>query len=300
MKIVIAGGTGFIGRHLVDYFTSKDDEITILTRNPHQYHEEPNVNYVKWLSAGSQPELEIGNADVFINLAGESLNSGRWNTERKSRILQSRITTTREFIRIMGALNHKPHTYINASAIGFYGTSTTEMFTENTVNSGYDFLAEVCNIWEQEADEAKQLGIRTIKARLGLILARKAGALPKMTLPYQMFAGGKLGHGEQWISWIHIDDVVKMMDWIINNNIEDVVNITAPNPKRNKEFGTTLAKTLKRPNWLPAPAFLIKTVLGEMSLLLLEGQYVYPKVAIDSGYTFKHPDLDDALNNLYY
>ncbi|WP_017187137.1 TIGR01777 family oxidoreductase [Alkalibacillus haloalkaliphilus] len=300
MKIVIAGGTGFVGQHLVDYFTSKDDQVIILTRNPRNNSSEDNVTYVEWLNGDSQPELQVNSADVFINLAGESLNGGRWNDERKKRILESRITTTRELIRIMNAMTNPPHTFINASAIGFYGISDTEIFTEQTVNPGSDFLAEVCNIWEQEANEANKLDIRTVKARFGLILDQHNGALPKIALPYKLFAGGRLGSGEQWVSWVHIYDVVKIIDWIINNKqVSGSVNITAPDPKRNKDFGKELSNTIKRPHWLPAPSFAIKTLLGEMSLLLLCGQYVYPKALEDSGYPFQFATLQTALRDLY-
>ncbi|WP_411954917.1 TIGR01777 family oxidoreductase [Alkalibacillus sp. S2W] len=300
MKIVIAGGTGFVGQHLVDHFSSKDDEIIILTRNPNKYQSDHNIHYIEWLTPNGQPELEIGYADVFINLAGESLNSGRWTEERKERILESRMTTTRELIRIMGAMQQPPHTFVNASAVGYYGTSETDIFTEQTQQPGNDFLAEVCDMWEKEADEAKSLDIRVIKTRFGLILDGHDGALPKMALPYQLFAGGPLGSGEQWMSWIHIYDVVKGYDWVIeHSDIKGPVNFTAPNPKRNKEFGKVLGQALKRPHWIPAPSFAIRTALGDMSTLLLEGQYVYPKVLLESGYTFHFPTLKEALEEIY-
>ncbi|WP_027964178.1 TIGR01777 family oxidoreductase [Halalkalibacillus halophilus] len=301
MRILIAGGTGFVGRRLVDHFTAKDDEIYILTRNPDKYDDnEPNVKYIEWLTPNSQPELELEAMDVCINLAGESLASGRWTEERKKSILESRISTTREFIRIMGALRAQPRVYINASAVGFYGNSETNIYTEDTIIPGDDFLAEVCNVWENEVDEAKQLGIRTIKTRFGLILDGEEGALPNMALPYKLFGGGRLGNGEQWMSWIHIDDVINAMEFIIHkHDVEDVVNFTAPYPRQNKEFGKELADALNRPHWIPAPSFAIRTILGDMADLLLQGQYVYPKKLEEHGYEFIFPDLRSALQDIY-
>ncbi len=296
----MAGGTGFVGRHLIDHFTAKDDEIFVLTRNPDRYQDEPNVKYIQWLSKDSHPEIELHNIDAVINLAGESLNVGRWNEERKKQILDSRITTTREVIRIMGALGETPRVYINASAIGYYGTSHEEIFTEDTVNPGEDFLAEVCSVWETEVDEAKQLGVRTVKARFGVILDASYGALPKIALPYKLMVGGKLGSGQQWLSWVHILDVVRMIDFIIEqSSIKGPVNLTTPNPKRNKDFGKTLGQVLNKPHWLPAPALAIRSVLGEMSDLILKGQYVYPKKLETSGYEFQFPELQSALEDLY-
>ncbi|PKR76952.1 TIGR01777 family protein [Halalkalibacillus sediminis] len=299
MKIAISGGTGFVGGKLVKHFKQQGDEIYILTRNPNKHENTEQVKYVEWLTPQSHPEMVVDHVDVGINLAGESLN-GRWTEERKKRILDSRINATREFVRIMGSLEKKPSVFINASAVGYYGNSQEISFTEKTIIPGNDFLAEVCSLWEKEADEARELGIRTVKTRFGLILDGNYGALPKIALPYKMMAGGPLGNGEQWMSWVHIDDVVHMIDYAIRNeDIEGPVNITAPNPKRNKDFGDTLSDVLNRPHWIPAPSLAIKGVLGEMSDLLLKGQYVYPKKLEDHGYGFQYPSLRSALQNIY-
>ena len=298
---MIAGGTGFVGSRLIDHFRNPEHMIYVLTRQPERYQDEPYVKYVEWLTPDSQPEIQVQEADVCINLAGESLSSGRWTEDRKHSILESRITTTREFIRIMGAFKNKPEVYMNASAVGYYGTSFEKMFTESTVMPGRDFLAEVCDVWEAEAREAEELGIRSVQMRFGLILDRNKGVLPMLTLPYQLLFGGKMGTGEQWMSWIHIDDVLLAMEFIIQNKeIEGPVNFTAPHPKRNKDFGRILSDTIRRPHWLPVPATPVRTVLGDMSDLILKGQYVLPRKLEENGYTFKYERLNDALKNIYH
>ncbi|TSJ66947.1 TIGR01777 family protein [Allobacillus sp. SKP2-8] len=300
MRIMIAGGTGFVGRRLIDHFRNPENMIYVLTRQPEKHKDEPYVKYIEWLTPDSQPEIPIQHVDVCINLAGESLNSGRWTEERKRSILESRMTTTREFIRVMDALKEKPEVYINASAIGYYGTSTEKIFTENTMVAGRDFLAEVCDVWEAEAQAAETIGVRTVLARFGLILDRNNGVLPLFALPYQMMIGGKIGSGEQWMSWIHIQDVVCAIDWIIHQEeLSGPVNFTAPKPKRNKDFGKKLAETLNRPTWLSIPSSPVRVALGDMSDLILKGQYVLPRKLQDSGYSFKYRSLDRALDNIY-
>ncbi|WP_175615016.1 TIGR01777 family oxidoreductase [Piscibacillus halophilus] len=300
MRILIAGGTGFIGNRLTDYFQKQGHEIFILTRNPHKLEYKERVSYIEWLNPHSQPETELDEIDVCINLAGTSLNSGRWTKQKKQQILESRMISTREFIRIMNALPNQPDVFINASAIGYYGTSKDTVFTEDTIVSGHDFLAEVCSVWEQEAQEAESIGVRTVITRFGIILDQKEGALPKIALPYKLMFGGPLGNGEQWMSWIHIDDVIGSIEHIIHYpNIEGPVNITAPTPQRNKEFGKTLSNVLRKPHWLPAPSFALRTILGDMSILVLKGQYVYPQKLETSGYQFYYPTLQEALEKIY-
>lgn len=199
----------------------------------------------------------------------------------------------------MQGLHTKPHTFINASAIGYYGTSEIESFTEQHETPGNDFLANTVYSWEQEASKARSLGIRTIYARFGVVLGANEGALPKMLLPYQFYIGGTIGSGKQWLSWIHIDDVVRMMDFIIHKKeIDGPLNMTAPTPIRMKEFGETIATIMKKPHWLPVPSFIIQTLLGEMSILVLEGQRVLPIKAIEHGYQYTFPEIDHALQNI--
>lgn len=301
MKAVISGGTGFVGSALTEELLNNGYEVSILTRNPDKHESRKNVSYIKWLSEGSRPEEELNEVDIFINLAGESINSGRWTEERKKRILKSRIDATREMVRILENLEDKPSVFINASAIGFYEASDSKTHTEQSLDTSSNFLAETVKKWESEASKAKDLGVRTAYTRFGIILGKDEGALPKMALPYKLFAGGTVGSGKQWMSWIHIQDIAKAIRFVIENkSIEGPVNLTAPTPVTMKELGKTLGDVLNRPHWIPAPGFAIKAALGEMSTLILEGQKVIPEVLNENGYTFQYPQLKGALQEIYH
>ncbi|WP_246943058.1 TIGR01777 family oxidoreductase [Bacillus pinisoli] len=298
MKIAITGGTGFVGKALTKSFLQGGHNVYILSRSQHSSSKD-GIQYVKWLTEDSQPENELNDIDVFINLAGESLNSGRWTAERKQRIVSSRISATREVIRILQNMNKKPSVLINASAIGYYGTSLEKEFTESNKIPGQDFLAQTVASWEQEAQAAEELGVRTVYTRFGIILDQQEGALPKMVLPYKLFAGGTVGSGAQWMSWVHIDDVVGMIQYAIKNeNIKGPFNVVSSNPVTMKKFGQHIGHVMKRPHFLPAPSFALKLLLGEMSVLVLEGQKVVPQKAEDSGYQFHYKYLDEALTNI--
>lgn len=297
MKIAITGGTGFVGKHLTERLIEQKHDVYILTRSPGKYKNSDAVKYVGWLTEGMQPEKALPHLDAIINLAGESL-FGRWTEEKKKTIINSRIDSTDNVIRLIKRMDTLPEVLINASAIGFYGTSTNEIFTENTTEAGKDFLAHVTKEWESHAEQASTLGVRTVYVRFGMILG-KDGTLPLMALPFKLMAGGKVGSGEQWMSWIHINDVVGIIiSSLENKHAKGALNATAPKPKRNKEFSRTLAKALHRPNLLTAPSFAVKSVLGDMSLLVLQGQYVKPQYALDLGYEFEYPELKGALENL--
>ncbi|MBY7104772.1 TIGR01777 family oxidoreductase [Bacillus sp. 6YEL31] len=296
MKIAISGGTGLIGKYLSTFFIQKGYTVYILTRKNKIETSNPNLQYVQWTP--DLPTFPLSSIDIVINLAGESINS-RWTKKQKEAILNSRIQATRGLIKQLQTLSTKPHTFINASAIGYYGTSETESFTEQQETPGNDFLAETVFLWEQEACKARSLEIRTIYARFGVILGADGGALPKMLLPYQFYIGGTIGSGNQWLSWIHIDDVVRMIDFIIHKEeINGPLNITAPLPIRMKEFGETMATIMRKPHWLPVPSFMLHALLGEMSILVLEGQHVLPSKAIEHGYQYTFPTIDHALQNI--
>jgi uncharacterized protein (TIGR01777 family) len=298
MKIAITGGTGFVGTALTDTFLKKGYEVYILSRHQQTSNKE-GLHYVQWLSEGSHPEKRLENMDVFINLAGESLNSGRWTESRKESIYTSRIHSTREVIRILREVKHKPSVLINASAIGYYGISREKLFTEASTEHGRDFLAETVWCWEEEAKHAEELGIRTVLARFGVILDKNEGALPKIVLPYKLLAGGTVGSGEQWLSWVHIADVVGMIQFAIDHpTIEGPINVVSPTPIKMRDFGKTIAKVLRRPHWIPAPSLALKVLLGEMSILVLEGQKALPEKAEKNGYPFTHSFLDEALTNI--
>ncbi|WNS76629.1 TIGR01777 family oxidoreductase [Bacillus sp. DTU_2020_1000418_1_SI_GHA_SEK_038] len=300
MKIALTGGTGFVGGALAKELVKNGHEVYILTRNVGQRYASENITYVSWLNEGDRPEEMLEGIDALINLAGESINSGRWTEARKKRILESRISATKEVLRILKQLMKKPALLINASAIGYYGTSLTNTFKEDSSEKGSDFLSATVQQWETEALKAQELGIRTVCCRFGIILDGTDGALPRMALPYKLFAGGTVGSGEQWVSWIHLNDVVNGIIFCINStNIEGPVNFTAPNPLRMKEFGQLLGKAMQRPHWIPAPGFALKALLGEMSGLVLEGQNVLPAKLISNGYPFLFKHLHEALADIY-
>jgi uncharacterized protein len=260
-----------------------------------------DIRSVHWLSGNSSPIQELQDTDIFINLAGESINSGRWTEKRKAKIVNSRLESVHELLDIINKLDTKPKALINASAIGIYGTSFETIFTEKDNHGfGNDFLSKTVKQWEKEADKASQLGIRTVFCRFGIILDKQEGALPKIAFPYKSFIGGPIGNGRQWMSWIHIEDVVKGISFIIENEqIQGPINFTSPNPVTMTEFGKTLASVLHRPHWLPVPSSALRLLLGEMSTLVIDGQKVLPNKLLENGYQFTYSDLNLALENIF-
>lgn len=299
MKIAIAGGSGFVGKALTKELISHHHEVIILTRGSNRYDPINQIQYVQWLTKDSHPEDFLQESDVIINLAGESLNSGRWTEQRKERIVSSRLQAVDALLALINKLDQKPKTFINASAVGYYGTSQTATFTEQST-AGDDFLARTVKEWEHRALTSEQLGIRTVLCRFGIILDKQQGALAKMLLPYRAFIGGTIGSGRQWLSWIHIKDVVKALEFAIETNeVKGPVNFTAPAPVQMKEFGQMLATVLHRPHWLPVPSFALQMLLGEMSILVLEGQKVLPTQLLDNGFSFDFPELSTALTDIF-
>lgn len=298
MNIAITGGTGFVGSALTESFVNDGHSVYILTRNPDNKPVKKGVTYVKWLKDGAEPAKELPNIHAIVNLAGESINSGRWTEERKQRILDSRISSTREIISIIQQLDKKPRVLVNASAIGYYGSSLDQSFTENNTEAGNDFLADVSKKWEDEAMNAQNHGVRTVLTRFGIVLGEE-GALPLMVLPYKLFIGGKLGDGRQWYSWVHIQDVIGMIRFAVDHeSVQGPLNVTAPEPKRMNDFGKTVAEVLNRPHWIPVPEAPMQAALGEKSGIVLKGQCVLPQKAKELGYPFRYIKLKDALENL--
>lgn len=293
LKILLTGGTGFIGTQLMKHLHKERYHTYVLTRTPYQYHNHSLATYLSYDDAHEQ----LNKVDVIINLAGESL-FGYWTKDKQEKIIRSRIETTEWVITFIKQLDEAPKLLINGSAIGYYGTSDDDMFTENTTDAGNDFLAKVVKEWEQTAQQAETFGIRTVFTRFGIVLG-KEGALPLMALPVKFGLGGNIGNGQQWLSWIHVEDAARLMMHIINDeSIRGPINVTAPNPVRHKDFMRTLADVLKRPYWLHTPAFLFRAATGKMSFLILEGQYVLPKKAMEHQFKFIYPHLEDALNHL--
>lgn len=295
MNVLISGGTGFIGKKLSEKLLEEGHSVYIITRKPNKYENSAKKIYVDYhVSPKTLPKI-----DAVINLAGESL-FGRWTKNKKASILQSRIETTRQMIALMERLPIKPEVFLSASAVGIYGTSENVTFTENSDNYGDDFLASVTAMWEEEANKAKKMGIRTVNARFGIVLDNKEGAMPLIALPVKLFVGGKIGSGNQWMPWIHVDDCIRLLMFALDIRIIDgPLNLTAPFPKRNRDFTAILSKTLRRPKMFTIPKNVIKFLLGEMSLLVTEGQFVYPEKALKNGFTFQFPHLEEALKNIF-
>ncbi|MBV7506424.1 TIGR01777 family oxidoreductase [Bacillus sp. sid0103] len=301
MKITIAGGTGFVGKALMSQLVKNNHEVIILTRGLKDKNTTDRIQYVQWLTEHTSTWHELEGTDIFINLAGESINGGRWTEQRKEKIVTSRLESVNALINIISKLKTKPKALINASAIGIYGTSLEKVFTEKENHGfGNDFLSKTVQQWEDEASKAPHLGIRTVFCRFGIILDPHEGALPKIAFPYKSFIGGPIGDGRQWMSWIHIEDVVKGISFIIEKDqINGPINFTAPNPVTMSEFGETLSIVLHRPHWLPVPRFALRLLLGEMSTLVVDGQMVLPKKLLENGYQFQYADLNLALKNIF-
>lgn len=298
MKIAITGGTGFVGKELTNLLLSEGHHVYILTRSDKK--SDSSVTYVPWLKQGAKPEEQLGGIDAFVNLAGTSINEGRWTEEQKKKIYQSRMDATNEVLRIIEALPQKPTVLVNASAVGIYPTSKHKTYTEDSPERADDFLAKTVEDWESKAKEAEKFGVRVAYGRFGVILGKDEGALPLMALPYKLFVGGKVGTGKQWLSWVHVKDVARALYFAITTDeLEGPFNVTAPRPLRNDEFGRTLGEVLHRPHAIPAPSFALKAALGEKSQLVLEGQQVLPEVLLQHGFQFEFPTAKEALTHLY-
>lgn len=298
MKVAITGGSGFVGQEITKQLTDTGHEVYILSRSDKKSND--LVHTVKWLVEDAKPEEQLENIDAWINLAGSSINEGRWTEEQKQKIYNSRMKATDEVLRIIRAVTKKPSVLINASAIGIYPTSEQATYTEHSSARGVDFLAKTVEDWEKKALEAEQFGTRVALGRFGIILGKEQGALPQMALPYKMGVGGKVGSGNQWVSWVHVSDVAKSILYAIeHDDFNGPFNVTAPDSKKMDDFGKILGEVLHRPHWIPVPAFALKLALGEKSQLVLKGQNVIPEKLLLHGFKFTYPDLRDALKNIY-
>jgi hypothetical protein len=304
MKVAITGATGFVGSLLVQRLHAQGHKIVVLTRKtafakkvfPSEAF--PNVEIVAYTpNASGSWQSVIASCDGVVNLAGEPIGEGRWTPERKQEILNSRKLGTQKIVEAIANANPKPTVLINASAIGYYGTSETATFDETSL-SGNDFLAQVCQAWEAEARKVKDAGVRLVILRFGIVLGN-GGALGKMIPPFKLFAGGPIGSGRQWFSWIHVEDLVSLiLEALTKPEIEGVYNATAPNPVRMADLSQTLGQAMNRPSWLPVPNFAIEALLGDGAMVVLEGQQVLPKRTVETGFEYKHPNLQSALRQI--
>jgi len=303
MRILIAGGSGFLGTHLTTALATAGHDVCILSRRegPESARPRGRSRTLAWVPDGSLGPWTsaCGPTDAVINLAGASIGDGRWSAARKAALVATRINATRSIVRFIEHASPRPSVLINASAIGIYGDRGSDVLTEDAI-AGSDFLASLCRDWETEARRVESSQTRVILLRTGLVLDSRGGALPKMLLPFRLWAGGPFGSGRQYMSWIHRDDWLAMAIWLLGAPaVAGPVNATAPCPVTNTEFVRTLGRILHRPSWLPAPPLALKVALGEMAgPLLLFSQRVVPDRASRGGFVFAHPGLEEALSSL--
>jgi uncharacterized protein (TIGR01777 family) len=300
MKVVIAGGRGFLGSALGRALLHDRHAVSVLTRGASQLP--PPVRAIRWKPDGSAGSWasEIDGADAVINLSGESIAGRRWTDEQKRQILESRRLATRSLVAALHDSSHPPAVFVSGSAVGFYGPRGAELITEEDA-PGNDFLANVCVQWEQEAMQAAQRTTRVALVRTGLVLERRGGALPRMLPPFWFGIGGPVGSGDQYWPWIHINDWIGLVQWMLTTpHASGPFNAASPAPATNADFAHALGRALHRPAVMPTPGFVLKIVLGEMAdALLLSGQRVVPRRAERLGFEFKYADLDKALRDIF-
>lgn len=291
-RILISGASGLVGRALQAALRTQGDQVIVLQRGV------PVAGVATWDPSRGQLDLTAaGQIDAVIHLAGDNISAGRWTAKKKALILDSRVQGTNLLAQHFASCDNKPEVFLAASAIGIYGNCGDEM-VEETSPVGEGFLAEVCQQWEGATAAAQQAGIRVVHARLGVILDTDGGALSKLLPPFRMGLGGRLGNGQQWMSWIGLADVVASLQFLLQQtDIHGAVNLVAPQAITNTQLTKTLAGVLHRPSFLPLPAFVIRLLMGEMGQeLLLSGARVQPKVLLANGYEFRHPQLEELLN----
>jgi uncharacterized protein (TIGR01777 family) len=293
MRTLVTGATGLIGRALLEHL----ENAVVLTRDPARAkHAAPKVEVHAWSpESGPPPADALDGVDVVFNLAGEPVAEGRWTVDKKRRIRDSRVLGTRNLVLGLAALENRPRVLVSASAVGYYGDRGDEEISE-TSPAGHGFLADVCADWEREALAAENLGMRVVCVRIGIVLAEGGGALARMLTPFRLGAGGKLGDGRQWMPWVHLDDVVGILLHASQDaRIQGAVNVVGPRPVTNVDFTRALANAVHRPAFLTVPKLALHLAFGEMGEMLTDSQRVFPKVAEQTGYAFKHADLVGAL-----
>jgi uncharacterized protein (TIGR01777 family) len=297
MKILVTGSTGLVGTALVGALAGAGHTVCRLIRPESAARGGAKDGFdAPWNAATGELGGAAVSADAVVNLAGASIAGGRWTAERKALLRSSRVETTRALVTALAKMNARPKVLVSASAIGYYGSRGDELLTEESP-AGADFLAGLAREWEAEAVKAESLGIRVVRARFGIILARHGGALAKMRVPFKLGVGGRIGSGQQWMSWVTLEDVAGILRFALENRaVPGAVNVVAPGAVRNAEFTRELARALHRPALFPAPAFALRLALGEMAdALLLASQRVVPQRLQQLGYRFTQPDLAVAL-----
>lgn len=291
-RVVVAGGTGFIGRHLVPALHAAGYEVVVLSRRDHA--DTDHARYLRW--DPNEPgdwRHALAGADAVVNLCGASIGAGRWTDSRKRVLAESRTVPSRALVAASNSLDTPPAAILQASGVNYYGTGEAERGEDDP--PGSDFLARLATAWEAPLDDTD---IRTVSLRFGAVLARDEGALPQMLLPFRLFVGGPVAGGRQWLSWIHVHDAVNAILFLIDSPLVDAVNVTAPNPARNRDFARAAGRVLNRPAVLPLPGFVLRTALGEQATLVCDGVHALPAKLLRAGFPFDFPDVESALMNL--
>lgn len=295
MKVTLTGATGLIGARLVRELKARGDEVTVLTRSPERATEQLGVRAVAWSpEAGPAPAEALAGRDAVVHLAGENV-AQRWSDAAKERIRSSRVEGTRNLVAGLRAADPRPGVLVASSAVGIYGSQGDEKLDE-AAPAGSGFLAQVCIDWEKESDAASELGLRVAKVRTGVVLDSAGGALKTMLPPFKLGAGGPVASGRQYIPWIHADDIVGIfLRALDDSQWTGAVNGSAPEPATNRDFSKALGRALHRPAVVPVPALALKVLYGEMAEVLTGGQRAVPARTLELGYSFAHPELDEAL-----
>ena len=302
MRVTVTGASGLIGKALVAELHQQEAEITVLSRNPSRTQTSDGVQVMRWDPMSEPaPQAALSRADAVVHLAGENV-AQRWTERAKQAILQSRVTGTRNLLAGLEAIarseiGQRPRTLISGSAVGYYGPRGEEPLDEDAP-PGSDFLSETCVAWEAEAQKAAALGMRVVLVRTGVVLNRDGGALKKMLPPFQLGVGGPVAGGEQYMSWIHREDLVGMIRAALDDERwSGPINATAPEPVTNREFSHALGRALHRPSLLPVPGFALGLLYGEMAEIVTTGARVVPAKPLVLGYDFRHPELAEALHS---
>jgi hypothetical protein len=295
MNFLITGATGFIGRKLVAELLARGDSVNYLGRGRGTTLDS-RAAFHPWDGKSVAPLDSVPRLDAVIHLMGEPV-AQRWTAQSKDRIRRSRVQTTRQLVSAIAALKHKPAVLISASAVGYYGNRGNEVLTEASM-PGTGFLADVCINWEYEAARARQHGLRVVIIRIATVLGRDGGALPKMLPPFRWGVGGRFGNGRQWMSWIHAEDLMRLVLFTVDTDVSGALNGASPQPVTNAEFTRTLARAVRRPAIFPIPRLALELTLGEMSTFLFESQRAVPSAVEKAGFQFNYPDLAQALPQL--
>lgn len=298
-RIIITGATGLIGSKIAAKLIKRGNEVVIFSRNPNSARQKISsaYNYVEWNYdlLGNWTE-QIDEADSVIHLAGENVMGGRWTESHKNKVEKSRVVGTKNLVDAICTSQRKP-VFVCASAIGFYDNTINKIVDEDSEH-GSGFLSEVTQKWEEEADKVEKCSVRRVSIRTGIVLDKNEGALAKMLAPFKFFIGGPLGSGKQWMPWIHIDDIVDLFIYAVDNEIHGPINGVAPNAVTMNKFAFTIGKILNRPSLFRVPEFILKLVLGEAAEVVTRGSKVLPKKTLESGFNFRYTDLSEALRNI--